>query len=171
MHRMAPVLILIAGIVLAAAGRADAVRVTRIEIHKSAHVMQLFTGEAPWARFNVWIGPGGAGVKHREGDQVTPVGRYRVTRVSPSARYDIFLGLDYPNADDRARFREAKASGALPRGATIGGDIGIHGGSPDDWTSVADGNDWTLGCISVRNSEIERIASVVRVGTEVVIDD
>jgi murein L,D-transpeptidase YafK len=146
-------------------------RVTRIAIHKQLHRMELFAGDTVVAGFTVWIGPGGSGVKHREGDAVTPVGHYHVTRRSPSAHYDIFLGLDYPNAEDRARFAEAKAEGALPANATIGGDVGIHGGSPEEWSAWSDGNDWTLGCISVRNSEIERIAPMIRVGTQVEIDD
>ncbi len=144
---------------------------TRIEVHKGPHVMQLFAGDLEVARFNVWIGPGGRGVKRQEGDQVTPVGHYHVSRRSPSARYDVFLGIDYPNAEDRARFVQAKAMGRLPGGATIGGDVGIHGGSPETWKTVQDGEDWTLGCVSVTDSEIERIAARVRVGTPVEITD
>jgi murein L,D-transpeptidase YafK len=163
---------LILGIVLESrASPAAPDAITRVEVHKAPHLMQLFAGETEVARYNVWIGPGGRGVKRREGDQVTPVGHYHVSRRSPSAHYDIFLGIDYPNSADRARFADAKASGALPDGATIGGDVGIHGGSPETWEAVSDGEDWTLGCVSVRNSEIERIARVVRVGTPVEISD
>jgi murein L,D-transpeptidase YafK len=127
------------------------------------------------ATYNVWIGPGtdggSAGFKHREGDRITPVGHYQVSRISPSAHFHIFLGIDYPNADDRARFAALKASGELPRGATIGGDIGIHGGSPAAWDTAEKGFDWTAGCISVRDKEIEEVARLVRVGTNVTIED
>jgi murein L,D-transpeptidase YafK len=152
-------------------GRAAPSAITRIEVHKEPHLMQLFAGDVEVARFNVWIGPGGRGVKRREGDKVTPVGHYHVSRRSPSVDYDIFLGIDYPNAEDRARFADAKAARALPLGATIGGDVGIHGGSPETWETASDGEDWTLGCVSVRSSEIERIAPLVRVGTPVEIAD
>ena len=121
----------------------------------------------------VAIGPGGAGPKLREGDKVTPVGRYHVIRHQPS-QYKVFLRLDYPNATDRARFTRLKREGALPKEATIGGDIGIHG--PPVTLSPAvkpllKMTDWTLGCIAVDDDEISEIAARVPDGTIVDIED
>ncbi|MGH7282969.1 MAG: L,D-transpeptidase family protein, partial [Polyangiaceae bacterium] len=82
---------------------AKAEQATRIVIAKTAHTMDIFDGEKPLAHFSVAIGPGGPGVKHRQGDDVTPVGRYHVVSRSPS-QFHIFMRLDYPNQDDRARF-------------------------------------------------------------------
>jgi murein L,D-transpeptidase YafK len=125
------------------------------------------------ASYPVSLGPGGPGYKHREGDRITPVGHYKVVNRGPST-FKIFMRLDYPNAEDWARFRRLKAAGELPNGATIGGDIGIHGGTPDGLnhgdTPIAT-RDWTLGCIGVEDDEIVEVARKVPDGTPVEIDD
>jgi murein L,D-transpeptidase YafK len=146
-------------------------RATRVHIKKSAHTMELLDGERVLERYTVAVGPGGAGPKHREGDRVTPVGRYHVVQRGPSSAFHVFMLIDYPNAADRARFRRMRAAGDLPPGATIGGDVGIHGGNPDGWTSADDVRDWTLGCIAVTDAEIERVAALVVNGTIVDIED
>ena len=86
--------------------------------------MELLDGEQVIATFSVAVGKGGSGPKKMEGDLVTPVGKYKVTKHEPS-HLRIFLRLDYPNADDRARFEELKKNGTIPKNATIGGEIGI----------------------------------------------
>ncbi len=149
--------------------------VSRILVEKKAHTMTLFArrddGEATLATYRVAIGPGGAGEKLREGDSVTPVGHYHIVFKKPSA-YRVFMLLDYPNADDRARFAKLKASGALPKAARIGGDVGIHGAPPQpEWKTIHKDYDWTLGCVAVDDEEIESIAKIVPEGTPVDIRD
>lgn len=146
-------------------------KATRVVIHKAAHELVLYRGDTVLHRYRVAIGPGGPGFKRREGDEVTPVGHYHVTMHQPS-RYHLFLRLDYPNADDRARFAKLVTSGALPKTAHIGGDIGIHGAPPQpQWKSVHKNFDWTLGCVAVDDSEIDEIGSLVADGTPVEIED
>ncbi len=101
---------------------------------------------------------------------VTPVGHYHIAARHPSERFDVFLLVDYPNQADRERFATLKARGDLPRSATIGGNVGLHGGSPASWP---DGKvqDWTAGCIAVDNATIERIAPRIKDGTALDIDD
>ena len=153
-------------------------RVMRVLIKKQEHTMQLLVADAKGneevARsYKVAIGPGGLGPKRQEGDLTTPVGRYRVTTHAPS-QYKIFLGIDYPNEADRRRFDLLKERGELPRSATIGGAIGIHGPpvSLDEramWTLKA--GDWTAGCMAVDEDEIVEIARHGRDGTVVDIED
>ena len=153
------------------ASDSSAEHATRIVIRKSDHAMNLFDGTRLLSTFSVAIGPGGKGVKHQQGDNVTPVGRYHIVSRSPS-RFHIFMRLDYPNADDRARFAKAVADGDLPKNAAIGGDIGIHGAPPQAaWKSVHKQFDWTAGCIAVDDDEIEKVAAMVANGTEVDIED
>jgi len=144
-------------------------------IHKARHVMELVGRDGAVARYPVSLGPGGAGFKRQEGDRVTPVGHYRVIGNGPSSSFTFFLRLDYPNADDRRRFAQLKAAGELPRDATIGGDIGIHGGTPPGTNHAEDvpfaRRDWTLGCIAVEDDEIRVIARRTPPGTPVDIDD
>lgn len=150
-----------------AAQAAPPKKAARILVKKSEHTMQLLAkDDEVLATYKVSLGPGGPGYKRREGDRVTPVGRYHVTMHQPS-QFKIFLRLDYPNATDRARFERLKKAGELPNGATIGGDIGIHGGTPP---SLKD-RDWTLGCVAVEDDEIVEIAKLVPDGVAVDIED
>ncbi len=170
----AAVALAMAGLVSSSAP-ASGTKVTRIAIHKSAHTMELWDKDGRSATYPVSLGPGGPGFKRREGDRTTPVGRYHVVNRGPSKSFTIFMRLDYPNAEDRKRFNALKTEGALPIGATIGGDIGIHGGTPEGWNKSEDRTiaerDWTLGCIGVEDAEIRAIAKRVADGTIVDIDD
>jgi lipoprotein-anchoring transpeptidase ErfK/SrfK len=53
--------------------------------------------------------------------------------------------------------------------AGVGGAIGIHG--TDRPTLNAKNVDWTLGCISLQNRDMDELASLVPEGTLVWIDD
>ena len=167
--------VLVLSVALSAGAQPSAApHVTRLHLTKSTHELTLYEGDRAVVSFQASLGPGGPGWKQREGDDVTPVGRYHVIGHQPS-QYRVFLRLDYPNADDRARFRARKASGELPADATIGGDIGIHG-TPQGhkWDGVRArlrGEDWTAGCIAVQDDEIDRIAAWVRDGTVIDIED
>jgi murein L,D-transpeptidase YafK len=148
--------------------------VTRLHLTKSTHLLTLFAGDDLVASFQASIGPGGLGFKTREGDNVTPDGRYHVI-AHQASRFRIFLRLDYPNTEDRARFATLKASGALPKEARIGGDIGIHGTPQeheyDEERASFRGVDWTAGCIAVGDDEIDRIAAWVHDGALIDIED
>jgi murein L,D-transpeptidase YafK len=143
----------------------------RIHITKSQHRLEVIDNDAVVRTFGVSIGPGGAGVKRQEGDKVTPVGRYHVVSRVRST-YHVFLRLDYPNADDRARFKHLQATGALPKDATIGGDVGIHGAPPQAvWKATHKEVDWTLGCVALDDAEVDELAQLVKDGAIVDIDD
>jgi len=162
---------------VAATGHAEPaspLHASRLHLSKSTHELVLLDGDTVVASYVASLGPGGPGFKRREGDNVTPVGRYHIVSHQPS-KYRVFLRLDYPNRDDRERFAAEQAAGELPRGATIGGDIGIHG-TPQGREYDADrasyrGADWTAGCIGVQDAEIDEIAAAVRDGTVIDIDD
>jgi murein L,D-transpeptidase YafK len=175
---LAIALLVLTPVPVAAAGREpEARRVTRILIKKKEHTIQLLSGptgsEEMVVSYKVAIGPGGSGPKRREGDRVTPVGRYHVTMHQPS-QFKIFLRLDYPNAEDHRRFAALKRSGELPPEAKIGSDIGIHGPPVSleaDLKSGLKDFDWTLGCIALNDDEISEVARLVRDGTIVDIED
>ncbi len=119
------------------------------------------------------FGVGGRGRKLYEGDLRTPVGLYKIIDIHPHARWTHFMLLDYPNLDDRRQYAVAVSDGRVPvrgdRYAGIGGAIGIHG---TDRPEVNErGEDWTLGCISLSNDDIQRLVALVPVGTFVLIED
>lgn len=82
--------------------------------------------------FPICAASGVLGPKERAGDGQVPEGFYRIDRFNPWSSYHLSLGLDYPNAVDRAR-----AAGLPP-----GGDIFIHG------------NCVTIGCLPIEDEPI-----------------
>jgi murein L,D-transpeptidase YafK len=100
------------------------------------------------------------GHKQQEGDLRTPEGQYRINGRNAQSQYHLSLRISYPNAKDIVT---AKKLGVSP-----GGDIFIHG-QPNGSTVERIPMDWTAGCISVSNAEIEEIWSLVDVGTPILI--
>jgi murein L,D-transpeptidase YafK len=153
------------------ADAAQAPHVTRVHILKKAHRLELLDGDRVIRSYGIAIGPGGTGPKVREGDKITPTGRYVLSAARPSARFHRFVAVSYPNNADRKRFAALQASGAIPKDATIGGDIGIHGVGSASLAPFHKLTDWTRGCIAVDNDEIDELASLVPGGTAIDIDD
>jgi hypothetical protein len=102
--------------------------------------------------------------KLTEGDRATPEGRYQIAAMKGhgNSRFYKAALLSYPNQADRTRFVKAKRSGQIPQGARIGGLIEIHG-------EGGRGNNWTAGCVSLANNDMDRLMSMLRVGTPVTI--
>jgi murein L,D-transpeptidase YafK len=171
MKRMKSLLVVVSAIALVGAGEAPPVtkKVTRVHVKKSARTMELFAGDDLVSTWSVAVGRGGSGPKKMEGDNVTPVGRYHVVKHMPS-HLRIFMLIDYPNADDRARFEEAKKKGELPKNANIGGDIGIHG-EPPEAKPFKKADYQSHGCVVLEDAEIDQVARAVPDGTPVDIED
>jgi murein L,D-transpeptidase YafK len=143
-----------------------------IRISKKPHEMSLFDADGDrLATYAVSIGAGGMGPKKREGDRVTPTGRYHVVKRGPDAKHHAFMLLDYPNAEDKRRFQEAKDSGEIGELTGIGYAIGIHGGGHSKWIGNDRVFDWTQGCVAVEDAEIDEIAAMVPDGATVDIED
>lgn len=64
------------------------------------------------------------------------------------------MWIDYPNADSWKKHNAAKQQGKIPKDAKIGGEVGIHG-VPDGYDFAIDvKQNWTLGCISLKNKDV-----------------
>ncbi|WP_062483566.1 L,D-transpeptidase family protein [Candidatus Nitrospira inopinata] len=114
--------------------------------------------------YPVRLGYNGLKDKLVQGDGATPEGRYRVVALKGEGETQFFraLLLDYPNQEDRRRFRAAVQAGAVSPTASIGGLIEIHG-------MDSTGASQTLGCIMLDNSHMQRVFSRVVAGTPVTI--
>ena len=134
------------------------VNVTSIVIKKSSRRMYLFENQRLIKSYRIGLGSSPKGDKKIEGDGKTPEGLYYIDRKNPKSRYYLSLGISYPNTSDIA---EAEALGKSP-----GGDIFIHG---QDKKPHFLKPDWTEGCISLKNGEINEIYQIVRVGTPILI--
>ncbi|SDY37761.1 L,D-transpeptidase catalytic domain [Jannaschia faecimaris] len=131
-------------------------QVTRVEIQKSNRAMYLFHHNVLLEPYEVQLGFTAEGPKQFEGDGKTPEGRYHIDRRNPNSDFYLSVGIDYPNAEDRAY---AEAMGKKP-----GGDIFIHG-----WGDKrrGRGKDWTAGCVAVTNREMKLIYAMVQNGVPV----
>jgi len=125
----------------------------RVDLYDNGHVIRSYNADMGYRSVND---------KTRSGDAATPEGRYRVTAKKPGSTYYKALALDYPNAEDRAEFDRLRRSGRIPRGASMGGLIEIHGNG-------GRGKDWTKGCVALRNSDMDDLFRRTSVGTPVTI--
>ncbi len=135
-----------------------------IIVSKEAHTLTLFVRGQPVRTYQAELGFNWIADKAREGDGATPEGRYRVVArmANLSTLYHKALLLDFPNADDRKEFTQARRRGELPASARIGGLIEIHGGG-------GRGQDWTNGCVALTHADIDDLFARVRLGTPVTI--
>ncbi len=112
------------------------------------------------------------GTKLWEGDRRTPEGVYTIVEKHPSRRWDWFLTLNYPNSLDRYRYEQMRDGGEVPiadgRPVGVGGRIGIHG-TDNPELNRGDIN-WTTGCISVDDEDIEELVRILPKGTLVIIN-
>jgi murein L,D-transpeptidase YafK len=135
----------------------DGPEVTYVIIKKSDRKMYLFHEDKVLKSYNVDLGFTAEGHKQFEGDGKTPEGHYFIDRRNPNSAFHLSLGISYPNAEDIAF---AKAHGKSP-----GGDIFIHG-QPNGERRVGR-PDWTAGCVSVTNRQMEEIYAMVQNGTPI----
>ena len=110
------------------------------------------------------FGPNWMAHKERAGDKATPEGNYHITskKAGGGTGYHKAMLLDYPNAEDRARFAQLKRQGLISRRTGIGNLIEIHGNG-------GRGFDWTSGCVGMRDRDIDDLFRVVGAGTRVTI--
>jgi murein L,D-transpeptidase YafK len=128
-------------------------------VWKNSRTMALVRNDVYVRAYRINLGFSPDGHKNEYGDGRTPEGLYQIDRRNSNSDYHLSLGVSYPNDDDRELARQ--------RGVRPGGDIFVHGGP----VQRADRNkpDWTAGCISVSNEQIEEIWAYVPVGTPIAI--
>jgi hypothetical protein len=132
-------------------------------VDKAAHRAYLVRAGRLIRTFGCELGYNSGKDKSMAGDGATPEGRYRVTMVRHSgSKYYKALMLNYPNEEDRQRFRRAVASGAIPARARIGGLIEIHG-------EGGRGSDWTEGCVALTNDHMDDLMQHAFLGMQVTI--
>ncbi|MGB5450894.1 MAG: L,D-transpeptidase [Sedimenticolaceae bacterium] len=144
--------------------------------------LTVIQGERPqMTLYNIAIGRYGASLDKRRGDNTTPLGRFRVTRIQRNSDFHRFIGLDYPGVD---RAQKGLSEGVInaaelqsilgahrrgkipPQGTALGGHIGIHGLGQGDPVLHRTLN-WTRGCVALTDKQIDALLSWVQIGTTV----
>jgi murein L,D-transpeptidase YafK len=140
---------------------------TVIVIHKLSRKLTCYRGLTPLKTYPVVLGNDPRNDKLCQGDTCTPEGVYRVRAKYPHPKWDSFIWLDYPNTQNWLKFGRAKKAGRIPPEADIGGQVGIHG-TEDPYRNIS-GENWTKGCISLLNKDLDEIYPLVNDKTLIVI--
>jgi hypothetical protein len=135
-----------------------------IIIDKFSRKCYIYQNGVKKHEFEAELGKNWVGDKRVKGDKATPEGLYKISKKfdGGKTKYYKALLLDYPNEEDKEKFRSEIARGSLPASSKIGGLIEIHGNG-------GKGIDWTEGCIALTDHEMDVVFKIARVGTPVTI--
>ena len=132
---------------------------------------------------NIAIGRNGAGEKTQRGDDITPLGNYRIGWINEKSTFRKFFGLTYPSIEDADSalkqgkidtdtydaIAKAHLSGEVPpQNTDLGGQIGIHGLGGAS-LSFHKSMNWTRGCIALTNDQIDQLSQWIEKGTLVTV--
>lgn len=140
-----------------------------IVISKKKYELKVYDSKGWLVTFPVVFGSNDLNDKLMEGDRRTPEGTFTIISKRVHEKWDRFLMLDYPNAESYKKFNDRKARGMIPQNARIGGGVGIHGTWPHEGYAIDQYQNWTLGCISMKNQDVEELFRMIPVGTKVTI--
>jgi lipoprotein-anchoring transpeptidase ErfK/SrfK len=143
-----------------------------ILVRKSERTLSLYDGMTRVKVYPAVFGKDPYWAKLYQGDHRTPEGEYHIISKYFHPFWSRFMMLDYPTAVNEEIYHWSRARGLLPvRGRSvpgIGGAIGIHG--TEDESLNRRGVNWTQGCISLFNHDMEELYGLVPIGTRVVIE-
>jgi len=140
-----------------------------ILIDKSDYELSIYDNQGWYATYPVVFGNNSLSDKKMEGDRNTPEGTFKITSKRVHDKWYRFMSIDYPNKESWEKFNRRKQKGEIPSSAKIGGGIGIHGTWPHEDFQIDRYSNWTLGCISMKNEDVEEIYKFITPGTKVVI--
>ncbi len=140
-----------------------------IIISKHDYELTLYDDRGWLVKYPVVFGNNDLKDKMMEGDRETPEGIFTITGKKPHEKWHKFMMLDYPTAESYAKFNLRKAQGLIPKNAQIGGGVGIHGTWPNENFAVDRYQNWTEGCISMKNEDVDELFQTIPVGTKVII--
>ena len=139
----------------------------KIKIDKSDYTLSVYHKSKLLITYPCVFGFNPKDDKHQEGDGCTPEGTFGIRSKYAHRSWEYFIWIDYPNKESWRRFNSRKADGTIEKGATIGGEIGIHGVPEGMDDMISDKTNWTLGCISLTNEDITDLYKSIGSGTKI----
>ena len=140
-----------------------------ITIDKSDYELSVYDSKGWYATYPVVFGNNTLEDKKVAGDKNTPEGSFKIVSKRVHEKWDRFMAIDYPTNESWEKFRQRKEKGEIPSSASIGGSIGIHGTWPNEDFVIDKYKNWTLGCISMKCSDVEELYTYTPIGTKVTI--
>ena len=141
----------------------------KVQIDKGDYTLQIFTSDTLVKTYPVVFGGNPVDDKLRQGDQCTPEGVFKMRAKYPHKSWSKFIWIDYPTTASWQKHRQAKKDGLIPQHAKIGGEIGVHGVPEGKDFTIDRRINWTLGCISLKNEDINEIYPFFNDKTTIVI--
>ncbi|MGG6266953.1 L,D-transpeptidase family protein [Leptolyngbya sp. AN03gr2] len=138
---------------------------TSILVEKSKYRLTLYYDKKPVKSYPVVFGNNPVDDKSSEGDRRTPEGIFRIRDLYDHPDWSKFLWLDYPTPQSWRKHLSAKLNGQISLFSTVGSEIGIHGLPQGKDAMIDQRKNWTWGCVSLKNQDVEEIYRVVQVGT------
>jgi murein L,D-transpeptidase YafK len=137
-----------------------------ILIDKSEYKLYVMIGSVDLKEYPVVFGKSDNNDKLMQGDKCTPEGHFKIISKYPHQSWSKFIWLNYPNDESWKKHNAAITEGKIPKDADIGGEVGIHG-VPKGMDYLIDaGYNWTLGCISMKNRDVDEIYPYINKSTQ-----
>jgi len=138
-----------------------------ILIEKSDYKLTILYNNKMLKSYPIVLGSNPTDDKLRQGDCCTPEGFFKVRAHYPHKSWSKFIWIDYPTTKSWEKHNSAKTQGLIPQNSSIGGEIGIHG-VPSGYDNYIDEKwNWTLGCISLKNADVNEIYNIIKDGTKI----
>ena len=140
-----------------------------ILIDKSDYKLSVFIDTFSIKEYPVVFGGNPVDDKLQQGDDCTPEGTFNMILKYPHKEWNKFIWINYPNDESWEKHKSAKEENLIPQDAKIGGEIGIHG-VPEGFDKLIDLKfNWTLGCVSLKNKDVDEIYPYITESTEIII--
>lgn len=138
-------------------------------VDKSDRKLSVYHKQTLLKAYPVVLGLEGNEDKLMQGDRKTPEGVFHISSKYNHAKWSRFMLLNYPTAESWKKHRQAKKEGLIPQNADIGNAIGIHGVPEDDNSLIDEGIQWTLGCVSLKNRDVNELYACINENTAILI--
>lgn len=132
-----------------------------ILIDKSDYKLYVLKDTSIIKTYPVVFGTNPIDDKLMQGDRSTPEGNFKVRAFYPHKSWSKFIWIDYPNKRSWEKHNKAKVENIIPEDASIGGEIGIHGVPDGNDSLIANKQNWTWGCISLTNKDVNELYTII----------
>lgn len=132
-----------------------------LKVVKSKYRMYAYHGKNLLTSYKCVFGPNCTKQKLMEGDRCTPEGTFTISQSREHDKWEKFMLLDYPNEESRRLHEQAKNTGFIPKDARIGGAVGIHGIWKNGDNVIDLKHNWTDGCVSLKNKDVDELATLI----------
>jgi murein L,D-transpeptidase YafK len=152
-------LVLLSASVTAQSSPQAVLRVDHVLVLKKERTLELLSQGKVIKTYKVALGGDPVGPKTRQGDHKTPEGMYALDFRNSHSQFYKSIHISYPSEHDRSLARQ--------KGVSPGGDVFIHG-LPNGYGAIGSAHrlrDWTDGCITVTDVEIDETGGGWRMGS------